>query len=85
VNDIVTTMNSDIVLCGSFDQYPSYVAGILNCVKEIHFYVLCSEKLNYADYIEKYIAGKEHGVTYKPHTRDDFLLSSSGVIICIII
>jgi len=46
VNDIVTTMKSDKELCGSFGQYPSYVAGILNCVKEIHFYVLCSEHLN---------------------------------------
>ena len=52
VNDIVTTMNSDKLMCGSFGLYPSYVAGLLNSVKEIHFYVLCSEKLNYADYIE---------------------------------
>jgi len=52
VYDIVTTMNSDKLMCGSFGLYPSYVAGILNSVKEIHFYVLCSEKLNYADYIE---------------------------------
>jgi len=51
-------MNSDKVLCASFGLYPSYVAGILNSVKEIHFYVLCSENLNYADYIEKCIAGK---------------------------
>ena len=46
------------MLCGSFGLYASYVAGILNGVKEIHFYVLCSEKLNYADYVEKCIAGK---------------------------
>jgi len=71
VNDIVTTMNNDKVLCGSFGLYPSYAAGILNSVKEIHFYVLCRENLNYADYIEKCIAGKEHSVTYKPHRRDD--------------
>jgi len=48
------------------------VAGILNSVKEIHFYVLCSGKLNYADYIEKCIAGKGHSVTYTPHRRDEF-------------
>jgi len=66
------------VLCGSFGLYPNYVTGILNSVKEIHFYVLCSEKLNYADYIEKCIAGKERSVTYKPRRRDEFLLSSSG-------
>jgi len=58
VNDIVTIVNSDNVLCGSFGLYPSYVAGILISVKEIHFYVLCSEKLNYADYVEKYVAVK---------------------------
>ena len=28
VNNIVTTMNSDKVLCGCFGLYPSYVAGI---------------------------------------------------------
>jgi len=62
VNDIVTTMNSDKVLCGSFGLHPTYAAGILNSVKETHFYVLCSEKLNYEDYIEKCIAGKVHSV-----------------------
>jgi len=36
------------------------VAGVLNSVKGVHIYVLCSEKLNYVDYIEKFIAGKEH-------------------------
>jgi len=45
VNDIVTTTNSDKLLCGSLGLYPSYAAGILNSVKEIHFYVLCSEKI----------------------------------------
>jgi len=39
VNDIVATMNSDKVLCGSIGLYPSYAAGILNSVKENHFYV----------------------------------------------
>jgi len=58
------------VLCGSFGLYPSYVAGILNSVKEINFYVLCSEKLNYADYVENCIAGKE--CTYKFPKNYDF-------------
>ena len=53
MNNIVTAVNSDKALCVSFGLYPSYTAGILNSVKEIHFYVLCSEKLNYADYVEK--------------------------------
>ena len=60
VNDIVTTMNSDKVLCGCFGLYPSYVADILNSVKEIHFYVLCSKKLHYAEYIEKRNAGEPY-------------------------
>jgi hypothetical protein len=44
VNDIVTTMNSNNVLCASFELFPSYVAGILNSVKEINFYALCSKR-----------------------------------------
>ena len=34
VNDIVTTMKSNNVLCASFGIFPSYVAGILNSVKK---------------------------------------------------
>ena len=54
-NDIVTTMNSDKVLCGSLGSYPSYMTRILNSVKEIRFYV----QLNYADFTEECIADKE--------------------------
>ena len=71
------------MLCGSFDLYPSYAAVILNYVKEIHFYVLCSGKLNYADFIEKFIASKEHSVIYKPHRRNVFPLTSSGETIAL--
>jgi len=28
------------------------VTAILNSVKEVHFYVLCSEELNYVDYVK---------------------------------
>jgi len=45
VNDIVTTLNSDNVRCATFGLYPSYVAGILNPVKEINFYVLCNKHI----------------------------------------
>jgi len=83
VNDIFTTMNSDKVLCGSFGLYPSYAAGILNSVNEINFYLLCSEKLNHADYIDKCIAGKEYSATYKPHRQDEFRLSSSSETIAL--
>jgi len=76
-------MKSDKLLCYSFGLYPSYAAGILTSVKEIHFYVLCSEKLNYADYIKKCMAGKELSVNYKPHRRDQFRLSCSSEIIAL--
>jgi hypothetical protein len=78
VNDIVTTMNSDKVLCGCFGLYSSYVVGILKSVKEIHFYVLCSKKLHYDEYIEKCIAGNKCSVSYTKHTENTFHLSSSS-------
>jgi len=59
VNNIMATINSNKVLWGSFGTYPSYVAGILNSVNNLHFHVSHGEKLNYADYVEKRIAGKE--------------------------
>jgi len=78
VKDIVATMISGKVLCGSFGLYPSYVAGILNSVKEINFHILCCEKLNYADNDVKYFACKAYSVTYKARTENYFELSSSN-------
>jgi hypothetical protein len=40
VNDLVTALNSDNVLCDTFGLYPSYVAGTSNSVKEINFCVV---------------------------------------------
>jgi len=57
VNDIVTTLNSDNALCATFGLYPSYVAGILNSVKQINLYVLRNKRINDAEHIEKFIAG----------------------------
>jgi hypothetical protein len=75
VNDIVTTINSDNVQCAPFRLFPSYVAGILNSVKEINFYVLCNKKrLRCASYLEKCIAGKK--CTFKLRTDNYFLLTS---------
>jgi len=65
VNVIVTTIKSDNVLCVSYGLYPSYVAGILNSVKQIHFYVVCDKHINYAEYIKICIAETVHFVTYK--------------------
>ena len=62
---------------------PELCDWFLNTVKEINFYVLCTENLKQPDYIEKCISGKEHSVTYKPHKRDEFLLSSSGETIAL--
>jgi hypothetical protein len=56
---IVTTLNSGDVLSATFGRYPSYVAGILSSVKQIHFYVLCN-KQKLPKYIEKSIAKKVH-------------------------
>ena len=57
MNNIVTTVKSNKV-CGSFGLYHSYVAGFPNSAKKIIFYVMCSD-VNFADYVEKCIAGKE--------------------------
>jgi len=75
VNDIVRNMNSNNVLCTSFGLFPSYVAGILNSVKEINFYALCNKiRLRCASYLEKCIAGKE--CTFKLRTDNYFVLTS---------
>ena len=71
-------MNCEKLVCGSFALYTSFTAGILNSVKEIHLYLLCCDNLNYADYVEKYIASKEYSVTYKAHTVGYFELSTSN-------
>jgi hypothetical protein len=49
---------SDNVLRGTFGVYPSYVAGILNSVKEIDFYVLCNKHISYGKHIRNCMAGK---------------------------
>jgi hypothetical protein len=59
VNDIVAAINNDEALCGRFGLYPSYVAGILNLVKQINFYVLCNKMLNYVDLLEKLFPVKD--------------------------
>ena len=50
VKNMVTAISNDKAICGCFGLHPSFVAGILNSAKHIHFYVLCSEKLNYEYY-----------------------------------
>ena len=58
-----------------FRLYPSYVAGILNSVKEINFYVLSNKRrLWCASYLEKCVAGKE--CTFKLCTDNYFVLTS---------
>ena len=74
VNNVVATLNSDNVLGATFGRYPSYVAGILNSVKEIDLYVLCSKHINYAKYIKQCIAQKK--CTFKLRAHNYFVLSS---------
>ena len=75
VNDIVTIMNSNNMLCRCFELFPSYVAGILNSVKEINLYVLCNKRrLQCASYLEKCVAGQ--GCTFKLRTDNYFVLAS---------
>jgi hypothetical protein len=74
VNAIVTTMNSNYVLCASFGLFPSYVVGILNSIKEINFYALFNKRLRCASYLEKCIAGTE--CTFKLRTNNYFVLTS---------
>jgi hypothetical protein len=73
-------MNNDKLLSVAFGLYPSFGGGILDSVKEITFYVLCSEKLNYMDNIKKCIADKTCTIS---HTGDIFQLSYSGETIYI--
>ena len=83
VSDIVATINSDKILCGSFALYPSYAAGVLNGAEKIHFYVLCYVQLNYEDNIKKCIASKYCCISYKAHTECYFKLSSGTKTIAI--
>jgi hypothetical protein len=70
----ITTINIGNVLCGTFGLYPGYVAGILNSVKEIIFYVLCNKHIRYGIHIRTCIAGRE--CTSKLVARNSFLLPS---------
>jgi hypothetical protein len=58
VNNFITIMNSNKVLCGSFVVHPSYVVGILNSVEKIHYFALHSEELNYAHYVKNALSAK---------------------------
>ena len=81
MNDVVTAMNNDKVLCGAFGLYPSFVAGTLNKVQEINFYVLSNNKLKYLDNIEKCISSKQCTISTKSYDENYFKLSSCEEII----
>src|SRR5215469_7097578 len=86
VTDIVAAKNTDNMRSGVFGTYPSYVAGILNSVTNISFYVLCNEEQNYLEYITKCIAGKECIVNKEctiPRVGDIFQLTHNGETIYI--
>jgi len=75
VNDIVAAMNRDGIKCCCFELYPSFVAGILNSVNDIHFYVVCNKKVNYVDYVKQCISNRKCTIS---HTKNYFQLSSGG-------
>ena len=58
VDKFITIINSNKLLCGSFGVCPIYVAGILNSVEKIHFFVLHSGEINYIDYVENAMSEK---------------------------
>jgi hypothetical protein len=62
---------------------PSFVAGIINSVKEINFYVLCNENLKYVDYIEKCISCKKCTICFTSCTGNYFQFSGSRETIVI--
>jgi hypothetical protein len=78
VNDIVTVMNSDKLLCGVAGMYPRFVAVILNQENEINYYVLCNESLKYSEYIEKCISAQECTIYFMALEGNYFKLSSSS-------
>jgi hypothetical protein len=78
VKGIIETVNSDNTLCGCFGLYPSYIAGVLNRMPGIHFYVVCSEKINVEEYIRKCMADKECTIT---HIGGRFLISYQEKVI----
>jgi hypothetical protein len=78
VDHTVSAMNSDKVLCGVAGIYPSYVAGILNQVNEINFYVLCNEQLKYSDFIEKCTSGRQCTISFMSVQGNYYKLSSSS-------
>jgi hypothetical protein len=59
VKGVVAGVNNYKVKSGVFGIYPAYVAGILNSVTSINFYELCSEKINYLDYIKQSVDDRE--------------------------
>jgi hypothetical protein len=80
ISDIAEAKNSDTVMCGCFGLYPTYVAGFLNSVKSIDFYVVCTEKPNYGHYIQQCVEGKNYTIR---DTGNNLLISYDNEIIFI--
>ena len=70
VNHIVTTINSDKVLCGCFGFYPCYVAGILNC-KGYTFLHARMLKVTLRWIYGKMYCSKKCSVSYTPYSEDN--------------
>ena len=75
---MVTAITNDKAICRCFGLYPSFVAGILNSTKVVHFYDVFSVKLNYEYYIKKCIGNRECNISYKCESGYFYKLSSEG-------
>jgi hypothetical protein len=58
--------------------YPSYVAGILDVVEEIHFYVLCNNTIICAEYLEQALFNEECTISSISCDKNYFMLLSNG-------
>jgi hypothetical protein len=78
VNNNVAVLKCDNMHCECFGKYASYVAGILNSVKEFNFYVLCNKRrLRCANYLEKCISIAQCSISFKSH-RDKYFVLTFG-------
>jgi hypothetical protein len=85
VTDIVTSLNNESVMCGSFGYYPAFIAGVLNSTDTIHFYVLCNKRPDYINIILNSLMKNEKcRFRLKPLINNYFLVSCDGAEVTII-
>jgi hypothetical protein len=75
VNNVVAVLNSYNMHCGCIGQYASYVAGILNLVKEINFCFFVI-KGYIAQTTLKCMFNTQCSISFKSHTNNHFVLTT---------